>query len=107
MNDWDKLYTQTESLLSRFGELLPAQQPESGWDTAVAFRWRKHGRMPGYQAGFIQPVAHPHHITLDALQGIDTQKRLVDQNTRQFVHGRPANNVLLTGARGTGKSSLV
>ena len=41
------------------------------------------------------------------MQGIDTQKRLIDQNTRQFVHGRPANNVLLTGARGTGKSSLV
>jgi uncharacterized protein len=111
MNDWDKLYSQAESLLSRLGELLPAQQPETGWDTAVAFRWRKHGRMSGQRvghgAGFIQPVAHPHHITLDALQGIDTQKRLIDQNTRQFVHGRPANNVLLTGARGTGKSSLV
>jgi hypothetical protein len=107
MNDWDKLYRRAESLLSRMEELLPAQQPEIGWNTAVAFRWRKSGRMSGHKAGFIQPVAHPHHITLDALQGIDTQKRLIDQNTRQFVHGRPANNVLLTGARGTGKSSLV
>jgi predicted AAA+ superfamily ATPase len=107
MNDWDNLYRRAESLLSRMEELLPARQPETGWNTAVAFRWRKYGRMSGHKAGFIQPVAHPHHITLDALQGIDTQKRLIDQNTRQFVHGRPANNVLLTGARGTGKSSLV
>jgi hypothetical protein len=107
MSDWGKLYIQAEILLSRLGELLPAQQPETGWDNAVAFRWRKNGRMSGHKAGFIQPVAHPHHITLDALQGIDTQKRLIDQNTRQFVHGHPANNVLLTGARGTGKSSLV
>lgn len=111
MNDWDKLYTQAESLLSRLGELLPAQQPETGWATAVAFRWRKYGHMSGrragHGAGFIQPVVHPHHITLDALQGIDAQKRLIDQNTRQFVQGHPANNVLLTGARGTGKSSLV
>lgn len=103
MNDWDKLYMRAESLLSRLERLLPAQQPDTGWNTAVAFRWRKHGRT----AGFIQPVAHPHHITLDALRGIDAQKRLIDQNTYQFVQGYPANNVLLTGARGTGKSSLV
>ncbi|MDE2367010.1 MAG: ATP-binding protein [Betaproteobacteria bacterium] len=103
MNDWDKLYMRAESLLSRLERLLPAQQPDTGWNTAVAFRWRKHGRT----AGFIQPVAHPHHITLDALRGIDAPKKLIDQNTYQFVQGYPANNVLLTGARGTGKSSLV
>lgn len=103
MNDWDKLYKCAEGLLSRLEGLLPAQQPEIGWNTAVAFRWRKYGRT----AGFIQPVAHPHHITLDALRGVDVQKKLIDQNTHQFVQGCPANNVLLTGARGTGKSSLV
>jgi hypothetical protein len=107
MNDWDKLYQRAESLLFRLEGLLPARQPETGWDSAVAFRWRKDGRISGYEAGFIQPVAHPHHITLEALRGIDVQKRLVDQNTCQFVQGRSANNVLLTGARGTGKSSLV
>ncbi|SEK89321.1 ATP-binding protein [Nitrosovibrio tenuis] len=103
MNDWDKLYRRAEGLLSRLEALLPAQQSNSGWDTAVAFRWRKYGR----GTGFIQPVAHPHHITLDALRGVDAQKKLIDQNTHQFVRGCPANNVLLTGARGTGKSSLV
>jgi predicted AAA+ superfamily ATPase len=88
-------------------ELLPAHQPETGWNTAVAFRWRKYGRTSGPKAGFIQPVAHPHHITLEALRGVDVQKNVIDQNTHQFVQSRPANNVLLTGARGTGKSSLV
>ena len=107
MNDWDKLYQRAESLLFRLEGLLPAQQPETGWYSAVAFRWRKDSRISGHKAGFIQPVAHPHHITLEALRGVDVQKRLVDQNTGQFVQGRPANNVLLTGARGTGKSSLV
>jgi glutamate N-acetyltransferase/amino-acid N-acetyltransferase len=55
----------------------------------------------------LQPVSQPHRIRLQDLRGIDEQKRLVEQNTRQFVLGLPANNVLLTGARGTGKSSLV
>jgi predicted AAA+ superfamily ATPase len=68
----------------------------------VAFRWRKrNGR------GAIEPVRHVHRIALKDLRGIDTQKQLVEQNTRQFVEGHPANNVLLTGARGTGKSSLI
>lgn len=103
MNDWDKLYGRAESLLCRLQELMPPEQPDIDWNTAVAFRWRKYGRT----AGFIQPVAHPHHITPDVLRGVDAQKRLIDQNTHQFVQGHPANNVLLTGARGTGKSSLV
>ncbi len=103
MNDWDKLCKRAETLLSRLESLLPAEQADTGWNTAVAFRWRKYGRT----AGCIQPVAHPHHITLDALRGITAQKGLIDQNTHQFVQGHPANNVLLTGARGTGKSSLV
>ena len=107
MNKWDNLYRRAESLLSRMEELLPARQPETGWNTAVAFRWRKYGRTSGHKAGFIQPVAHPHHITLEALRGVDVQKKVIDQNTHQFVQSRPANNVLLTGARGTGKSSLV
>jgi predicted AAA+ superfamily ATPase len=64
----------------------------------LAFRWR---------AGALQPVTHPHRVKLDDLLGIERQKDLLIQNTRQFVKRRPANHALLTGARGTGKSSLV
>src|SRR5262249_20250916 len=57
--------------------------------------------------GYLQAVRHPHTIKLDNLVAIDAQKEVIDANTRQFVAGLPANNVLLTGSRGTGKSSLV
>jgi predicted AAA+ superfamily ATPase len=74
----------------------------------VAFRWRSSGRKGGaHGAGWLQPVRHVHRIRLADLRGIDKQIRRVEQNTRQFLEGKPANNVLLTGARGTGKSSLV
>lgn len=102
MTNWDELYIRAETLLSRLEELLSTSQSDPDWDTAIAFRWRKSGG-----AGVMQPVIHPHYVTLDALRGIESQKELIDQNTRQFVQGYPANNVLLTGARGTGKSSLV
>ncbi|SCY69780.1 hypothetical protein SAMN05216420_11363 [Nitrosospira sp. Nl5] len=102
MNDWPTLYIRAETLLSRLEGILSAEQPTPDWNAAVAFRWRKHG-----PAGSIQPIIHPHRITLDVLRGIEDQKELIDRNTHQFVQGYPANNVLLTGARGTGKSSLV
>jgi uncharacterized protein len=102
MNDWNNLYHRAETLLSRMEGLLRPERPAVNWDAALAFRWRKHGNI-----GFVEPIAHPHHITSDALRGIERQKNLVDQNTYQFVRGYPANNVLLTGARGSGKSSLV
>lgn len=102
MNDLEKLCQRADTLLSRIEGLLPARSA-TDWGNSVAFRWRK-----GAGVGkFIQPVIHPHMIKLDDLQGIDEQKKLADRNTRQFVSGHPANNVLLTGARGTGKSSLV
>ncbi|MDD5241281.1 MAG: ATP-binding protein [Sulfuricella sp.] len=90
-----------EGLLVRLEQWLPAQLPAPDWD-ARAFRWRKRGG-----SGHLQAVPHLHRIRLADLSGVDEQKILVDRNTRQFVEGRPANNVLLTGARGTGKSSLV
>ncbi|HQT25704.1 MAG TPA: ATP-binding protein [Burkholderiales bacterium] len=74
------------------------QKLETDWE-GIAFRWVK-GRG-------LARVLHPHDIRLENLKGIDGQIRLVEDNTRQFVKGLPANNVLLTGARGTGKSSLV
>jgi uncharacterized protein len=101
----ENLLDQIEPLLGRVGRLLPAaQQPD--WANTVAFRWRRRRSALG-ASGELVPVGRPAALKLDDLQNIDEQKRLVEQNTRQFVKGRPANNVLLTGARGTGKSSLI
>jgi len=99
---FDRVLERAESLLGRLEAILPAPLTEPEWKAAIAFRWRKrNGR------GHLQPVAHPHVIRFDDLQDIDDQKSRLEANTRHFVQGRPANNVLLTGARGTGKSSLV
>ena len=99
-SDFESLIGRAESLLLRLEGVLPAAQPEPDW-SAHAFRWRRQqGR------GFLQAVAHPHRIRLADLQDIDAQKALLVGNTRQFLRGLPCNNVLLTGARGTGKSSL-
>jgi predicted AAA+ superfamily ATPase len=90
-----------EAVLARLEALLPAPLSDPDW-RAHAFRWRKRG-----ERGFLQAVPHPQAIRLDDLVAIDEQKRAIDGNTRQFMAGLPANNVLLTGSRGTGKSSLV
>ena len=98
----ESVLSQFESLLARVEAMLPPVVDDPDWTAVAAARWRKrNGR------GWLQPVAHPHAIDLDALVAIDAQKQAIDQNTRQFVAGLPANNVLLTGSRGTGKSSLV
>ena len=102
MNDATKLIKQAEGLISRLERLLPGEAPPIDWSASIAFRWRKKN-----SRGYIEPVRHVHRIALKDLQGIDAQKELVERNTRQFVEGHPANNVLLTGARGTGKSSLI
>lgn len=102
MNDLLKIIERADSLLDRLEQLVPGPVAEPDWRASIAFRWRRQGAR-----GAMQPVAHPHHIELKNLLGIDDQKALIDRNTRQFVERRPANNVLLTGARGTGKSSLV
>ena len=95
------LIARAEAVLARVEAVLPPAPPPPDWK-AAAFRWRKrNGR------GYLQVVAHPHAIGLDDLVAIDEQKRAIDRNTRQFVNGLPANNVLLTGSRGTGKSSLI
>jgi len=92
-----------DKLLARLDHLLPPPPPAPDWKASIAFRWRKDPR----GRSWLQPVRHVHRIRLADLRGIDAQIRKVEQNTRQFLDGRPANNVLLTGARGTGKSSIV
>jgi predicted AAA+ superfamily ATPase len=100
--DWDRLAGKLEALVDRLEGILPPAAGAPDWKAATAFRWRKrNGR------GFLAPVQHPHAISFADLKDIDDQKQRLRENTEQFVAGRPANNVLLTGARGTGKSSLV
>lgn len=100
--DFSTLVARAEQVLTRLENWLPPTPPAPDWPASVAFRWRKQqGR------GYLQPVKQISCITLADLQHVDAQKELIAQNTRQFVAGYPANNVLLTGARGTGKSSLI
>ena len=93
-----------KQILERLEQLLPPPPPPpTDWKASIAFRWRRGARGQGW----LQPVRHVHRMRLADLQGIDAQIAKVEQNTRQFLEGKPANNVLLTGARGTGKSSIV
>jgi predicted AAA+ superfamily ATPase len=106
MNQLDQFLQRAEALLARVETLLPASvQGDVDFARDYAFRWRHR---PGPVGGrYLQAVRHASTIRLDDLQHVGPQKAQIEKNTRQFVRGRPANNVLLTGARGTGKSSLI
>jgi len=91
-------------LLERIEPLLPPRR-EADW-TAPAFRWRKRNYL-GAAVGYLEAVRRVARITPEDLQHVDGQRAAILRNTEQFVRGLPANNVLLTGARGTGKSSLI
>lgn len=95
------LIERAERVLAQLEAWLPPAPPETDW-TAHAYRWRRRGAR-----GWLDPVRKPARIDTDDLRHIDRQKQVIDRNTRQFLAGKPANNVLMTGARGTGKSSLV
>jgi len=99
------LNKELEEILQRLGEILPRPVAPTDWEASIAFRWRAASRRGA--AGYLQPVRQVHRIRLADLRGIDRQIERVEQNTLQFLRGLPANNVLLTGARGTGKSSIV
>ena len=104
MNDFSALIARAEALMTRLEAVLPHPLAEPDWGAAVAFRYRKR---PSGGGARLEPVRQLAPLQLDDLQEIDGQKARLVRNTAQFVHGRPANNVLLTGARGTGKSSLI
>jgi hypothetical protein len=96
------LIARAHAFLDRVEAVLPPAPRATDWDAAVAFRWRRNGAR-----GWLQPVPRLSQIRLSNLKGVERQRKVMEQNTRQFVDGLPANNVLLTGARGTGKSSLI
>ncbi|WP_242478044.1 ATP-binding protein [Rubrivivax gelatinosus] len=102
MSSVEALLARAESLLARLEAVLPHPPTAPDWGASVAFRYRRRG-----QGGVLEPVRHVATIRLSDLQEIDPQKERLLRNTEQFVAGRGANNVLLTGARGTGKSSLI
>jgi predicted AAA+ superfamily ATPase len=104
MNEsFERLIARVETLISRIESVLPQALSAPDWHASVAFRYRK--RSSGY--GSLEPVMHLGKLSLDDLKEIDEQKDKIRRNTEQFVSGVPANNVLLTGSRGTGKSSLI
>ena len=103
MNEaFERLLQRAESLMARWESVLPQPLGAPDWTASVAFRYRKRG---GH--GLLEPVKHVAALVLADLQEIDDQKNKIQRNTAHFVQGLPANNVLLTGARGTGKSSLI
>jgi predicted AAA+ superfamily ATPase len=102
MPDLTALLERAHALLDRLEAVLPHPPRAPDWSASVAFRYRRRGA-----SGLIEPVRHVATIRLDSLREVGPQKERLLRNTQQFVAGRPANNVLLTGARGTGKSSLI
>lgn len=104
MNEkFEHLLLRAEQLISRIESVLPQPLSSPDWTASIAYRYRK--RSSGH--GALEPVRHVGAMCLSDLKEIETQKEKIQLNTLQFVNGKSANNVLLTGARGTGKSSLI
>lgn len=102
MNLDPELIEQLRRVLSSVEQILPRPVAPIDWTQCLAANWRRHSF-----SGYLEPMHTPDDIDLDDLLGIDRQKQVVEDNTRQFLKGYPANNILLWGSRGTGKSSLV
>ena len=104
MNEhFERLIVRAEALICRIESVLPQPLSAPDWSASIAYRYRK--RSSGQ--GALEPVKNIGSMRLDDLREIDDQKEKIKRNTEQFVGGKPANNVLLTGSRGTGKSSLI
>jgi len=99
----DRLLTALESIACALDEHSAPHFDFDNYSDVLAFRWSDKQKVPG---GFT-PIMSPHLIPFDSLENIETQKQRIYQNTLQFVQNLPANNILLSGARGTGKSSLI
>jgi predicted AAA+ superfamily ATPase len=102
MTDSNAIVTELQRLNCLLTAALPAPAPSPDFQSGLAFRWRAHPH-----GGYLDTINDLSAIQLSDLQGIDRQKAEIHRNTEQFVRGFPANNVLLTGSRGTGKSSLI
>lgn len=102
MTELSQVIEKLDDILERIDMLFLKGSAEPDWQ-ASAFRWRINPRGQGY----LQAILSPHQVELDSIKNCETQKQRLVKNTQQFVEGRLANNVLLTGARGTGKSSLI
>jgi predicted AAA+ superfamily ATPase len=102
MSESETVLAHAEALLRRIERLLPGEPGEPEWERVYAFRWRRQG-----YRGYLQSVRCLSSVRLPDLQCIDAQKERIDRNTRQLMARLPANNVLLWGPRGTGKSSLI
>ena len=100
---FERLMDRAEHLMQRIDAALPQPVSAPDWNAAIAYRYRRRGNAHGV----LEPVRHIGSMALCDLKEIDIQKEKIQRNTLQFVEGKPANNVLLTGARGTGKSSLI
>ncbi len=104
MNEkFERLMERAEQLIARIESVLPQPLGAPNWSQSIAWRYRK--RSSGH--GTLESVRHVASMQLADLKEIDGQKEKIERNTLQFVQGKTANNVLLTGARGTGKSSLI
>ncbi len=102
MADVNSLIARAEALITRLEAVLPHPAAAPDWAASIAFRYRRRGG-----SGALEPVRHVAPIRLAELVEVEPQKERLVRNTAQFVAGHGANNVLLTGARGTGKSSLI
>ncbi|MHC5224897.1 ATP-binding protein [Ignatzschineria sp. LJL83] len=90
--------------IDRLEPLFPPDNQNINFNESSAFRWEKKS----YSTfGTLAPIMHPASINFEQLKGIDRQISLIKNNTEQFLNNFPANNILLTGSRGTGKSSIV
>ena len=98
----EPILARAEALLARLEAVLPRPLSAPDWNASIAFRYRKRGA-----SGHVEPVRHVARIRLEDLVEVEPQKERLLRNTEQFVAGHGATNVLLTGARGTGKSSLI